>query len=66
MYGAIFTAVAYIMLGIPATVISIFVYNYGIRGIWLGPLLATSFLTIVYTIIFKRVNWQDLIDKARL
>ena len=64
-YGALFTACAYFVLGIPATLVFVFKYEYGIRGIWMGPTLAVAFLTVTYMIIFSNVNWQDLIQKSK-
>ena len=64
-YGAIITACAYFIIGIPAACIFVFKYDFGIRGIWGGPTLAVTFLTITYMTIFSNIKWLDLIQKAK-
>ena len=58
------TGCAYFILGIPATLVFVFKYNTGIRGIWGGPTLAVAFLTIAYLLIFERIDWHHLIKQA--
>ena len=64
-YGAIITACAYFVIGIPSTLVFVFKYDFGIRGIWMGPTIAVAFLTATYMIIFSNINWIDLIQKSR-
>ena len=63
--GAIITAVAYWVIGIPVALLLVFYYPLGIRGLWIAPTLAVVFLTITYITIFTGIDWQDLIIKAR-
>ena len=63
--GAIITALAYWVIGIPVTLLLVFKYAKGIRGIWVGPTLAVTFLTITYIQIFTSMNWKDLVEKAK-
>jgi len=46
------TACAYFIIGIPATLVFVFKYDLGIKGIWMGPTLAVFFLTLTYMTIF--------------
>ena len=64
-YGAIITACAYFVIGIPAALVFVFKYDFGIRGIWMGPTIAVCFLTITYMIIFSKIDWLNLIQKAK-
>lgn len=62
-YGAIFTFVAYFVIGIPTSMLMVFYFKVGIWGLWLGPTLACAFNTAVYLIIFKMIDWEKLIAK---
>jgi len=53
------------VIGIPAALVFVFKYEYGIRGIWMGPTIAVVFLTITYMVIFSNINWLGLIQKAK-
>ena len=63
-WGAIITGCAYFMIGIPASLVFVFKYDFGIRGIWMGPTLSVAFLTITYMTIFSKLNWMELIQKS--
>lgn len=65
-YGAIFTFVAYFTVGIPVSMLMVFYWNVGIWGLWLGPTLACAFNTVVYLIIFKKIDWEELIKKLAI
>ena len=60
-YGAIITACAYFVIGIPSALVFVFKFDFGIRGIWMGPTLAVAFLTVTYMIIFSNIDWLTLI-----
>ena len=64
-YGAMITACAYFIIGIPAALVFVFKYDYGIKGIWGGPTLAVTFLTITYMTLFSWIDWGELIQKAK-
>ncbi len=55
---------AYWILGIPLTLLLVFYYELGIFGIWVGPTLACAFNTLAYLVMFKRMNWHELIRKS--
>ena len=65
-YGAIITACAYFIIGIPATLVLVFKYDLGIRGIWIGPTLAVTFLTFAYILIFSKIDWAERIRMAKV
>lgn len=46
--GALITGAAYFAIGIPITCMLIFWGTLGIKGIWVGPLLACVFITAAY------------------
>ena len=64
-YGAMITACAYFVIGIPSALVFVFKYDFGIRGIWMGPTLAVIFLTVTYMIIFSNIDWFSLIQKSK-
>ena len=51
--GSIVTFVAYWVIGIPLTLLSVFAFDLSNTGIWLGPTLACMFNTAAYLYIFK-------------
>jgi Na+-driven multidrug efflux pump len=62
--GAVVTFLAYWTLGIPLTMFLVFYNDMGIFGIWVGPTLACAFNTVAYILIFKRMDWHELIRKS--
>lgn len=63
--GAILKTTAFWLLGLFVTLILVFKYSYGIKGVWLGPAIATMSLTFVYMITLNRIEWPELIEKTR-
>lgn len=57
---------AYWVLAIPITLWMAFGLSYGNIGIWVGPTVACAFNTAAYLFIFKRFNWEVLIEKAAI
>ena len=62
--GSIITGLAYWAIGIPLCLLLCFVYDWGIRGIWMGPTSAVIFNTTAYHIIFQRLDWKRVIIDA--
>ena len=62
--GAIMTACAFFALGIPATLLFVFSFDLGIKGIWIGPTLSVLFLTIAYQSISSVLSWEDIIEET--
>ena len=61
-YGAVITLIAYFVFGIPISWYMSFKADWGIRGLWCGPMVAGSFNFFVYVLIFQRTDWVKLID----
>ena len=63
--GSLITSTAYWLFGIPISLLCVFVFSDGIRGLWFGPTFAVLYNTICYTILINRINWPELIQKSR-
>jgi MATE family multidrug resistance protein len=63
-YGALLTFIAYFVLGIPLSIYLVFWNEMSIFGLWCGPTLACGFNTVVYIIIFSKIDWKILIEKG--
>ena len=63
--GAIFTAIAYIGFAIPIALYCGFSKGMGLSGLWLGPVAAEVFLTLVYNIWIFKMDWRPLILTAK-
>ena len=64
-FGAILTFVAYFVLGIPLTLLLVFYYDFGIKGLWAGPSLACAFNTCAYLAIYIKTDWPSLIERSK-
>ena len=62
--GALITSLAYWLIGVPATLLLVFRFSWGIQGIWVGPTLAVVFLTLMYVLLFSHIDWQTLIKRT--
>jgi Na+-driven multidrug efflux pump len=52
------------VLGIPLSIYLVFFNDLSIFGLWCGPTLACGFNTVVYLIIFGKIDWKVLIEKG--
>jgi len=59
------TSSAYWAFGIPISLLFVFVFDSGIRGLWFGPTFAVTYNTIAYAIIISRIKWPEMIQKAK-
>ena len=64
--GSLIPAVSYWALGIPITLIFVFHFTHGIRGIWYGPTCAVLLNTVAYSLVFSCIDWETLIVEARV
>jgi MATE family multidrug resistance protein len=62
--GAVITFIAYWCLAIPLTLKMAFRLEFGIAGIWVGPTVACAFNTVSYLVIYERIDWVSLIERA--
>jgi Na+-driven multidrug efflux pump len=63
--GSLVTSTAYWLFGIPLSLLCTFVWNDGIRGLWFGPTFAVTYNTVCYQILIAKIDWPDLIQKAK-
>ena len=63
--GSFITSTAYWIFGIPIAYLCVFVWNQGIRGLWIGPTVAVFYNTVCYSVLIQRVNWAELIRKSK-
>jgi len=59
--AAFITSTAYWAVGIPASALFCFYWEFDLFGMWIGPTLATAINTMCYTILISRMNWGSLI-----
>lgn len=52
------------MLGIPVSLLCVFVWDLGILGLWIGPTCAVLFNTGCYVFLIKMIDWQQLIESV--
>lgn len=52
------------MLGIPVSLLCVFVWDSGILGLWIGPTCAVLFNTGCYMLLIKMIDWQQLIESV--
>jgi hypothetical protein len=43
-----------------------FSFELGIAGIWVGPTVACAFNTVAYLVIYKKIDWVSLIERAAM
>jgi Na+-driven multidrug efflux pump len=55
------TLVGYWLIAIPISATLVFGYGYGIPGLWIGPLIASIFLTSSYLIKMRLMDWDKII-----
>lgn len=58
--GAFVTSTGYFAIGIPVSLIGVFVYDLKVMGLWIGPTVATIFNTCCYNIIIRKIDWHEL------
>ncbi|TNV79669.1 hypothetical protein FGO68_gene6084 [Halteria grandinella] len=63
--ASIFTLIGYWVIGIPLTLISVFNYQGGLYGIWLGASVSILFIFSACYVMMKRSNYELLAKQAR-
>jgi Na+-driven multidrug efflux pump len=53
--------VGYWLIAVPLSATLSFGYGWGITGIWIGPLIASIFLTSSYLIKMRLMDWDQII-----
>lgn len=62
--GSLITSFAYVLIGIPLALVGVFSFDWGIRGIWVGPTVAVIITTCSYLGIFYCLDWKKLIEES--
>lgn len=58
--GALFTSTGYCMIGIPLAWYFGMHQGLGVMGLWIGPVVACAYLTLMYNILICCINWPNL------
>ena len=58
--GAILTSTAYWAFGIPLAWFFGLHQQMGVPGLWIGPLVACAYLTLMYNFLIACINWKTL------
>jgi hypothetical protein len=58
------TLIAYWGIGIPIASLLVYKLNYGLGGLWTGPLLSSIFLTITYVGYIAMTDWEEVIQRG--
>lgn len=61
--GALLTSTGYFLFGLPTAYYFAIHLEWGIRGIWIGPLVACVYLTLMYNILVMCINWPSLYNE---
>ena len=59
------TSSAYWAFGIPLAWFFGMHQDLGVRGLWVGPVVACAYLTIMYNILIFCINWPSLYEEIR-
>ena len=60
--ASIGTVIGYWVIGIPISLLAVFVFDWSIVGLWLGPTLAIAFNFFFYYGTVIRADWQAIAD----
>ena len=64
-YGAAITGTGYLLIGIPCSYYFCFVKEWGVRGLWVGPVLTAVYGSILSNIAISCINWPKVIDEIK-
>ncbi|KAH9278798.1 Multidrug and toxin extrusion protein 1 [Echinococcus granulosus] len=62
--GAIVSMVCMYIIGGPMGLCLLMLTNLGVSGFWLGLCLGTGLESVVYIVIIKRIDWNEMCRKA--
>ncbi|CUT99724.1 Multidrug and toxin extrusion protein [Echinococcus multilocularis] len=62
--GAIVSMVCMYIIGGPTGLCLLMLTNLGVSGFWLGLCLGTGLESVVYIVIIKRIDWNEMCRKA--
>mmetsp|Transcript_7652 Transcript_7652/g.9210 ORF Transcript_7652/g.9210 Transcript_7652/m.9210 type:complete len:169 (-) Transcript_7652:100-606(-) len=61
--GAIFTSSGYWLFGIPIAYYFGLHLQLGVLGLWIGPVVACAYLTLMYNVLISCFRWDKLYDE---
>ena len=61
--GALVTSTSYFVCGIPLSYYCAFKMDFGIKGLWFGPLVSAILMTVLYHLIISCIDWPDLLQR---
>ena len=62
--ASIGTVVGYWVIGIPISLLCVFVFDWGMAGLWVGPCLAILFNFGFYFSLILKTDWQYIADEV--
>lgn len=63
-YGAWANSLGYALIGIPLALVFAFHFHLGLEGLWIGLVVAVTFVATVQILILFRIDWQLEAHKA--
>ena len=57
-FGAIAILIGYWIIALPMSYYFVFKLNYGLTGIWMGPVIAAIFLIVVFLARIFTIDWN--------
>lgn len=60
VYGSIWTLCCLYLLGVPAAIVLAFKFDMGVKGLWIGMIIACAILITGELIILNCENWENI------
>ena len=60
------TSFDYWIIGIPTSILFMFQYNLSLRGLWVGPTVASFLNTVFYKAVIANADWQEISDNINV
>ena len=64
-YGAAITGSGYILIGLPCSYFFCFVKDWGLRGLWVGPVLTAFYSSVLSNVAISLINWPKVLDEIK-
>jgi len=63
--ASIYQSIGYWLLGIPLACVCVFILNLGLFGLWMGPVIAITFICAGLSMLIYRIEWNVEIKNER-
>lgn len=63
--GSYINLVAYYAIAMPISVVTAFVLNWNLYGLWCGVAIALFCIAVIETVILYRTDWDQVVEEAR-